>query len=291
MNYVEQFLDFCQYQRSLSENTVNGYRWDLKIFMEWLKDKDLDVIMVKIRDIDSFIISLRKAGKSIQTVNRKIYALKMFYRYLQRIEVLDRNPLDFIKNIRRPKLLPKYLTEDQQKALLKVSVDGYKDHPNKWGSWLKDRDRLLILVLLDTGLRINEVCSMKKTDINLKEGILRIIGKGGKEREIILSDRCIEAIKGIPPNGSEEILFFNQWKKHLNSRHAFRIVKEIGRKAGIASLHPHLLRHTYASNLRRKGADLLLIKEALGHSSVTSTEIYAHIGGQEYKERLRALIN
>jgi site-specific recombinase XerD len=291
MDYVEEFLDFCQYQRSLSENTVNAYRWDLKIFMDWIKNKGLDVTMIKIRDIDSFIISLRKIGKSIQTVNRKIYCLKAFYRYLQRIEVIDRNPLDFIKNIRQPKLLPKYLTEDQQKALLKVSIDGYKDHPNKWGRWLKDRDCLLVLILLDTGLRINELCSIKKSDINLEEGILKVIGKGGKEREIILSDRCIEAIKKCPWNGSEEILFFNQWRKNLNTRHAFRIVKEIGRKAGIENLHPHLLRHTYATNLRRKGGDLLLIKEALGHSSVSTTEIYAHIGGQEYKEKLRSLIN
>lgn len=290
-NYLEEFLDFCQYQRSLSENTVRSYRWDLKVWTTWLRDSDMELTRVKVKDIDKFIISLRKEGKSVGTVNRKIYCLKMFYRYLQRIEIIEKNPLDFVKNIREPKRLPKYLTKEQQEDLLQASDGGY--HPSKWGKWLKNRDRLMILLLLDTGVRISELCAIKKTDIDLEEGSIRIFGKGAKERFVILSRRCIVAIGECLKNGngSDEILFFNQQRRRLNTRHAFRLVQEIGERAGIKGLYPHLLRHTYATNLLRKGGDLLLIKEALGHSSVSTTEIYAHLGDQEYKEKLRRLIN
>ena len=131
---------------------------------------------------------------------------------------------------------------------------------------------------------------MRREDINLEDGTLRVLGKGQKERIVVLSDRLIEAIRERFNNGSD-LLFFNQWRKQLDTRHGFRIVQEIGERAGIENLHPHLLRHSFATNLRRKGADLLLIKEALGHASVSTTEIYAHLGEQEYKERLRELIN
>jgi len=290
MEYVQQFLDFCQYQRGLAVNTINGYRWDLRLFMDWLEGKDLELTAVKIRDVDSFVIALRKEGKSVQTVNRKIYCLKMFYRYLQRIEVIEKNPLDFVKNIRQPKRLPKYLTEEQQKALIGVASRGLNHPRQKWASWLTYRDYLMVVLLLDTGVRISELCKIRKSDINFEEGILRVIGKGSREREVVLSNRCLEAVRKCPGNGSN-LLFLNQQGRALGTRHAFRFLRDLGKLAGIANLHPHLLRHTHATNLRRKGADLLLIKEALGHSSVSTTEIYAHIGGQEYKEKLRSLIN
>ena len=275
------------------KNTIRAYEWDLKQFFKHLKDRNLDITGVKVRDIDSFIISLRKDGRGVQTVNRKVACLRSFYEWLRRVEVVKENPLDFVKSLKQPKTLPKYLTEEQQKALLQASNDGSHHHPNKWGHWLKNRDRLMILLLLDTGLRISELCAIKKTDIDLEEGSIRIFGKGAKERFVILSNRCIAAIRECLKNGngSDEILFFNQQKRHLNTRHAFRLVQEIGERAGIRNLGPHLLRHSFATNLRRKGADLLLIKEALGHASVSTTEIYAHLGEQEYKEKLRQLIN
>ncbi len=288
MDYLKEFLEFCEYQRSLSKNTVRSYEWDLKQFLKHLKDRSLDITGVKIRDVDSFIISLRKEGRSVKTVNRKVVCLRSFFEWLRRVEVVKENPLDFVKSLKQPKTLPRYLTEDQQKVLLEASKNTH--HPNKNGPYMKDRDYLLVVFLLDCGLRIGEVCAIQKGDINLEDGTLRVLGKGQKERMVILSDRLIEAIRERFINGSD-FLFFNQWRKHLDTRHAFRIVQEIGERAGIENLHPHLLRHTYATNLRRKGADLLLIKEALGHASVSTTEIYAHLGEKEYKEKLRELIN
>ena len=290
---MKEFEEFCKYQRSLSENTVRGYRWDLKQFSEWVKDREIEITLVKIRDVDSFLISLRKEGRSAKTINRKIYCLRAFYRWLQRIEIINRSPVEFLTNIREPKRLPKYLSCGKQEALLKASNYGAHHHPNKWGSWLKDRDNLMILLLLDTGLRISELCAIRKSDIDLEQGTLRVFGKGQKERQVILSDRCISAIRECLKNGngSDDIVFFNQQKRHLNTRHAWRIVQEIGERAGIENLHPHLLRSTYATNLRRRGADLQIIQQALGHASIVTTTLYSHIEDQDYRKKLKELIN
>ena len=287
MDYLTEFLDFCQYQRSLAENTIRSYRWDLKQYFNWLEGQHLELVSVKIMDVDRFIISLRKLGKGIKTVNRKLYCLRAFYRWLQRIEVIQKNPLDLMQHIREPKCLPKYLTESQQEALIQASSNGY--HPNKWSDQQKQRDRLMVFLLLDCGLRVSEICRLKKEDINLEDGVARIFGKGSKEREVVLSDRCIEALKGTFQSETDFILF-NQQKEPLNSRSVFRFLKQIGKNAGL-NVYPHLLRHSFASNLRRRGADLLIIRDALGHSSVSTTQIYASLGAGEYKEKMRELIN
>ncbi|MGD0626606.1 MAG: tyrosine-type recombinase/integrase [Thermodesulfobacteriota bacterium] len=347
MDYLTEFLDYLKYQRGLSENTLQSYEWDLKIFFKWANDRELKVEQVKIKDIDSFLIWLRKNGNCIGTANRRAYCLKSFFRWLLRIEVIDRNPLDLFEQIKAPKLLPKYLTKEQQESLLETAKNG----KNKL-AWAKKRNYLMFLFLIDTGLRIGELCSIKPTDIDLSGGILRVCGKGSKEREVVLSDRVrkvlgeyLDAIRVIDFDGqvagpglasrgfnlktvtaefgishsmaknairgnSRETLarlrafvkdkiqalpvpwlFFNRRGKQLCQRHAFLVIKRIGRKAGIEGLYPHLLRHTFATNLRRRGADLLLMREALGHASVSTTQIYAHVGNEEYKSQLRNLVN
>jgi integrase/recombinase XerD len=349
--YIDQFLDFLKYQRGLAENTLKGYGWDLKEFFQWLEDKRLDVLEMQIKDIDAFIVHLRKnQGNSIGSVNRKLYCLKGFFKYLQRIDVIQKNPLDFFQNIRQPKLLPRYLNNEQQEALLKASE--WMNHRVSRENWLRKRDHLMIMLLMDTGLRIAEACGIEIENIDFGSGVLRVFGKGSKERMAILSDRLIEAIKSylkavervelneaVPPGlfargynltklskeinltrsavfsavhsheGKEtrnkverfinerikplplKYLFFNTHGQPMNQRHVFRIIKEIGEKAGIQNVYPHLLRHSFATNLVRRGGDLLLIQKALGHSSVSTTQIYAHLGSSDFKNRMKALIN
>jgi site-specific recombinase XerD len=277
--------------------------------------------------------------------------LKTFYKWLQRIEVVKTNPLAVFQNNRTAKPLPRYLTQQEQDALLQTS-DKF-EYKSRRDVWLRKRDHLMIVFFLDTGLRVSELCSIERKNLDLDQGILRVIGKGSKEREIVLSNRIVEktreflpiveevrlnravgpglaargltledVVEGLPfsyvtltrmiyseqPNSNRveqfknyvdkkikplpiKYLFFNQQGHPMNTRHVFRIVREAGKRAGIKDLHPHILRHSYASNLRTKGADLLLIKEALGHSSVMTTEIYAHINDGQYREKLKGLIN
>ena len=346
---AEDFLDFLTYQRGLSENTIRGYRYDISEFTKWLEPRGTDLTAVKIRDIDAFCIYLRKErSNSISSVNRKMICLRTFFKYLMRGEIIDRNPFDFVTSIRASKTLPKFLTLPQQEALLLASINGGYHQ----AGWLAKRDHLMMLFFLDCGLRVSELCGIEIKSLDLGEGILRVMGKGRKERISVLSNRLMNAIKGyletvttsnlnriVGPGlasrgftfqrvcremgvslgtASNDLchgqstgllkrvrsfieekvmglpirfLFFNQHGEPLDSRHAFRIVQEIGRRAGIENLHPHLLRHTFATNLRRKKCDLLLISEALGHASVATTQIYAHLENQEYKERMRELVN
>lgn len=350
MDHFEDFFDFCKYQRNLSMNTIKSYGWDLKEYFQWLEDGRLGLAEVQIKDIDAFIAHLRRDRENaISSVNRKLYCLKQFYKYLRRINFMEKNPLEFFQNIRGAKTLPYYLKETQQKALLKVSRT--LNHRPYRNNWMRKRDYLMILFFLDTGLRVSEVCNIEIKDLNLDDGILRVIGKAGRERETILSNRLIKETKeylnlvnqiklnktvgpGLPARGTNlkavgemmgisynvllqavsnhsngrlkqlrafvdekvrplpmKYLFFNQQGQPMDPRHVFRIVKEIGEKAGIENLYPHLLRHTFATNLRREGADLLLIKEALGHSSVSTTQIYAHLGSKEFRTKMREFIN
>ena len=190
MDYKADFLDYLQYHRNLSENTLHSYGFDLREFLQWINQREVRPEDVKLRDIDAFIIWLKKKGNKVQSVNRKAYALKTFYRFLLRNEVVQKNPLEFFENIKGPKLLPHYLTREQQEGLLKAAKEGNTDAP-----WIDARNHLVVLLLIDSGLRISELCNLQMKDINLGEGVLRVLGKGSKEREVILSDRVQAALR------------------------------------------------------------------------------------------------
>ncbi|MFH0789960.1 MAG: tyrosine-type recombinase/integrase [Pseudomonadota bacterium] len=347
MDYKEGFLTFCRFHRNLSENTIRSYEFDLRQFFEWLNKNQIEITSITIKNLDAFLIWLKQLGITVSTVNRHMYCLKSFYRWLMRIEAVNRNPLEAFQNARDKKRLPKYLNSEQQEALLLAARNGKYNAP-----WLGQRNYLIILFLLDTGVRIGELCTLEVGSIDLNEGFAMVIGKGDKEREVVLSDRLKDAIKAYLAmvNASElkgcvgpilasrgftlrsackemdicyksvravldygyqgeinrklqrfvkekirplpiKFLFFNEHGVPVIQRHAFRIVKEIGKRAGIPDLHPHALRHTAATNLRERGAELILIKEALGHSSVSTTEMYAHVGNGRYREEMKRLLN
>ena len=301
MNHVEAFTDFLRYRKGLAENTVGSYAWDLRQYLEWLDDRGVKPEEIKIKDVDDFFIWLRKGERnSISSVNRKIYSLRHFYRWMLRQDLIEKSPLDFFEHMKEPKRLPTYLNPTDQAALIRAS--------SRWTNieWINKRNHLLILFLIDTGLRISEACSLEINKLDLEQGLLRIKGKAGRDREVVLSGRVIREIReylellqaelkrGEMKFGSssqfKRYLFVNRLGRPLLTRHAFRIVKEIGLEVGIEGLHPHTLRHTFASNLRRKKVDLLIIKESLGHSSIATTQIYTHLADEERRLKLRRLL-
>jgi integrase/recombinase XerD len=355
MDYLQDFLDFTQYVRGRSANTVQSYRYDLSQFLEWVKDKQLDPLKIRPVDIDEFFIWLRKERKNVAaSIKRKRSGLIGLYRWFQRKELIIKNPMEYVSLMKEPKSLPNYLTPQQQEALILAAKDGTKG--KRIGSYSRERTYLLILLLLDCGLRIFEACNLKVEDINFEDGTLKVNGKGEKERMAILSDRLLSALKeylkrasvidlegkirpGIPARGLKlaqiaeesgipfkevieitiarrptsvggkrekqlqafindkvrplplQYVLFNRGGKSLNTRQAFRIIRDIGIRAGIKNLYPHLLRHTFAVNLRRKGGDTMLLKEALGHSSILTTQIYCGFTNGEFKEKMRQLVN
>ncbi|MGA2959005.1 MAG: tyrosine-type recombinase/integrase [Thermodesulfobacteriota bacterium] len=350
MDLEQRFLDFCRFNLALSENTLRSYEYDIREYLEWLERGGLALESVKIGDIDDFQVFLRKKGNCVSSINQKAYCIKSFYRWLQRREIVNKNPMEFFRNIKGGKRLVRFLTPDQQEALLKeAKKNGSKP------AWMRERDRLLMLFLIDTGLRVHEVSKVRLEDLDLKEQIIRVIGKGDKERIAVISDRLklamerylkrieklslgpIKNFAGFAARGlsaedvgkeigksrvavrlalkrsdkfvrrprtlpkvrqlwnkvrksPQKLLFFNRKGKPLDTRYIFRIVKDLGQRIGLNDLHPHMLRHTFATNLRRKNADLLLMQEALGHSSVSTTQMYAHVADDQYRKTLRELL-
>ncbi len=347
---LQGFLDYCKFNRALVENTIRSYAYDVGEYLAWLKRIERTVETAKLVDLDDYLIFLAKSGNKNSTVNRKIYALRMFYRWLQRREIIRDNMTIHLRNLKQPQRLPHFLTLDQQEALLKEAKKS-----NSKPAWMRERDYLLMLFLIDTGLRVDEASRVRLQDLDLKEQVFQVIGKGDKQRLVVISDRLklaierylkrIEKLKlgaiaefaGFAARGlssedvaaeigtsakavriamarqgeytrrprtitkirafwrkaqttPQKLLFFNRMGEPLITRYIFRIVKDLGRKIGVRDLHPHMLRHTFATNLRRKNADLLLIKEALGHSSVSTTEMYAHIADEQYRKSMRELL-
>lgn len=346
---LQGFLDFCKFNRGLAENTIRSYGHDLREYLEWLKRKNLSVETAKLIDLDDYLIFLAKNENKNSSINRKIQCLKTFYRWLQRRKIIKDNMTIHLQDLKQPKRLPEYLTLEQQEKILKEA----KKNSSK-PAWMRERDRLLCLFLIDTGLRVDEVSRVRLEDLDLKEQIFRVIGKGDKERVVVISDRLKLAIEkylrkieklslgpiknfaGFAARGlsaedvgkeigksrvavrialkrsdkfklvrrprtlpevrrlwnkvrksPQKYLFFNRKGRPLDTRYIFRIVKDLGKRIGADSLHPHILRHSFATNLRRKGADLLLIGKVLGHASINTTQMYAHIGDEEYRKALK----
>ncbi len=353
MDYLQDFLDYLLYVRGRSVNTIHSYRFTLKEYLSWLQTRNLDPKDVKPMDIDSYFIHLRKdKNNTASTVSQKYYCLKSMYRWFLRNDWIQRDPLTYSDKGVKKEGLPKYLTPSEQEKLIKAAQEGM--HRKRIWFYSKQRSYVLILLLLEAGLRIAEACSLKWEDVNFEEGILKVRGKGDKERIAVLSNQLLAALKeyfnrvnvidletkvragiqarglnlrkvaeetgisfltvsdivvarrpkSIKGNREKELqafiekvkklplqyILFNKGGTSLNTRQAFRLVREIGRKAGI-EIYPHLLRHSFAVNLRRKGGDIMLLKEALGHSSVSTTQIYAAFTEGEFKERMRQLIN
>jgi len=333
---VGALFNYLKYQKGLSLNTILAYGYDLKVYGEYLEAKGLSFAKVKTDDIDRFITYCGKElENSIRTINRKIESLKAFYKYLYRIDETDDNLMKKIDSPKMKKPLPKFLKADQQERLL----DYFAKRPEKQRitRFIKKRDRAIAMIFIDTGVRVSELCNIRIEDIDFNQGVLRVMGKGNKEAEVVLSPRLMAAMKHYIkqvrphllrkgrivklkkkgkystrrhlPGGGERIiqpvcskkdaekalydnldpdkgyLFIRNGKKKLDTRHVFRILSLAGHALGFR-VHPHLLRHTFASNLRRKGADLLLIKEALRHEDVSTTQIYAHISSARYKKEI-----
>ena len=355
MDYQPAFLDYVRFSQGRSNNTVQTYSYALTSFIEWAKSVNLEVEKARPMDIDDFFIWLRKEkGNASRSVNHKRSCLNMFYKWLLRKELISRNPMEQVDRMKEPKTLPHYLTPEEQEALILASQNG--NGAKRIGAYSRERTHLLILLLLDCGLRIGEACRLKWESVNLNEGILKVNGKGEKERIAIISNRLLSALEAyrnkvteidlerkirpgiqargwnlrkiakesripfltvielvvarrpesIKGNREKELqtfidekvkplalqyLLFNRGGGPLNTRQAFRIIRDIGIKGGIKNLYPHLLRHSFAVNLRRKGADTMLLKEALGHSSILTTQIYCGFTDGEFRERMRGLIN
>ncbi len=279
-SFLEEFLRYLGAERHLSEHTLRNYALDVSQFLEFWEQNQpgqpLD--LATYRHLRSFLATTLK-GKSKATMARKLSALRTFFKYLQRRGVLDQNPARLAPTPKADKPLPRFLTVDEVFHLLDQAGGDMS-----FQSW---RDRAILELFYSGGLRLSELAGLKLADLEMTEGVVRVWGKGSKERLAFVGKPARMALEAYLPlreqtlrkkNLAEEALFLNRRGGRLSSRGVARVVERWSRIAGLsADLTPHGLRHSFATHLLEGQADLRAVQELLGHASISSTQRYLHI--------------
>jgi integrase/recombinase XerC len=270
---------FCQYldaERNVSPHTLAAYRSDLEQLAAFIIREKGET--ASLSDVDHLLLRryLALLGKQAKksTLGRKLAAIRTFFRYLLRRGILAKNPAELIATPKKEQLLPFHLDIDQTTALVEAPDDADKHAL---------RDRAILELLYSCGLRVSELTALAIGDLDLSGGMVRVMGKGGKERIVPIGSRAVEAIRShlaergeINGNG---ILFLNTRGQRINRRSVARIVdNHVLRIAAFKRISPHILRHTFATHMLEGGADLRAIQELLGHASLSTTQKYTHVG-------------
>jgi integrase/recombinase XerC len=275
---ISNFLTYLQYEKRYSPHTVQAYRTDLLQFEVFLKGELLDdVTKAETLHIKNFMVTLLQGQLTENAVNRKLSSLKSFYKFLLREDVVAADPTRLIKTLKTPKKLPIFVEEAKLDALLD-SEHSFDD------SFAGCRDRMVIELLFGTGIRLAELIAVKEQDLNFYEGTLKVLGKRNKERLIPLHQTLVKELKDFITlktlqnfdNKSPYLIVTNSGEQSYPNL-IYRIVHSCLKLVSTQEKKsPHVLRHSFASSLLNRGADLNAIKELLGHASLAATQVYTH---------------
>jgi integrase/recombinase XerD len=281
---VNRFLEAVWMERGLSPNTLAAYRADLTALGRWLDQRDIPIVKTSRNDLLGFIAFRVEAGARPRSTARQLSSFRRFFRYLVREGIVRDDPTAQIAMPKIGRSLPKSLSEEEVEALL--TAPAVTDP-------LGHRDRTMLEVLYATGLRVSELVNMKHNQVNLTQGVLRIVGKGNRERLIPLGEEAVRWLQQFIGGARLEILLERQTdflfptrRGDKMTRQAFwHIIKRYARKAGVQKeLSPHTLRHAFATHLLNHGADLRVVQMLLGHSDLSTTQIYTHVARERMKE-------
>ncbi len=284
-HHLQPFLDSLWLESGLSQNTVEAYQRDLLGFAAWLKESDTDLVAATREHILQYQGVRMQEGRKARSEARLLSTLRRFYRYLCREEIRDSDPTAKIESPRLGKPLPSSLTEDEVERLL--------EQPNVLMP-LGLRDRTMLEVLYATGLRVSELVTLTFEQVNMRQGLIRCIGKGNKERLVPLGEIALDYLQRyivesrpvLLKGNVNEDLFPTQRGKAMTRQAFWYLIKKYAKQAGIEKdLSPHTLRHAFATHLLNHGADLRVVQLLLGHSDLSTTQIYTHVA----KERLKSL--
>ncbi len=291
---IDEYLIHLRVERGSSNNTISQYARDLSLYAADLKRCDkINVADITRDDVIAFETGIMKAGYSPATVKRRMSAVKGFHRFLIREDMTDKNPADSIKLPKIPERLPDVLSIDQVERMLDMHTDS---------SPTGLRDRALLEVLYGCGLRASEICGLDTDSLYFEEGFLRVFGKGSKERIVPISGEALRALdryladarpalsmKSKNPKSTDvKAVFLNARGTRLSRQGLHAIVAKAGGAIDVDDLHPHTLRHSFATHMLEGGADLRVIQEILGHSDISTTQIYTHIDRTHMIEEYRA---
>lgn len=288
--YIEDFLRYLSIDLGHSENTVVNYRRDLRKFNAFLKAKaKVQIDHIQTEDIQLFLVELKHKGYASATTSRIISSLKQFFRYLMLEGVLEQNPAQLLEQPKARKHLPDTLSTDEIDALLAAP-----DIETNLGI----RDRSIFELMYATGLRVSELITLKLDELHLELGFIQTIGKGNKERIVPLGeeaqywlDRYLNEVRYLmqkPGIQDHNAVYLSRRGGPFTRQGIWKNLKKYVELAGIqANVTPHTLRHSFATHLLENGADLRMVQELLGHSDISTTQIYTHISNYRLREVYR----
>lgn len=284
MQNIQAFLDYLQFEKRYSPHTLTAYRTDLLQFNEYLaRLYECSAISAEAVMVRSWMMTLIEGGCSKRSLNRKLTSLRQFYKYSLRNNLIDADPMLRVVSMKVDKTLPSFITKDEMTYLLDV-----KEFTNDFEGV---RNKMLLELFYSTGIRLSELIALKVTDVDYVNKQIKVFGKRSKERIIPLLDSCLDSLRFYVESYRFEVvkkdvsLFLTKSGNVLYPKLVYRIVNSyLGDVTGVKQKSPHILRHAFATHMLNEGADLNAIKEILGHSSLTSTQIYTRSSAERLKE-------
>jgi integrase/recombinase XerD len=281
---LNQFFQHLQVERGLARLTVEAYARDLQVFWGFLSLRGTaDWASVTLVDLQDYFAALEAKGLSARSRARKLSALRQFFRFLQREEQVEANPVELLDSPRLPRRLPQVMGEGEVAALMNAP------DPSTPGGL---RDQALLEVLYATGLRVSELVGLTLKQLDLRRGVVRPFGKGSKERVVPMVPLAVEKLQLYLTEGRPQLLkgrespyvFVNRRGGRLSRQGFWKLLKQYALKAGIKTLSPHTLRHSFASHLLSRGANLRVLQMLLGHADLATTQIYTHLDAVRLKQ-------
>ncbi len=285
LSLLDRFLNYLIVEKGLSQNTIEAYGHNVHRFLNFLEDKKIGPLEELSRlDLRTFLHFLKKKGLSTRSVARNLISVRMFFRFLQQEGVIDINPAEALELPKMAKILPEVLSLEE--------VDRLLSQPNPQTP-LGVRDRAMLEILYATGMRVSELIHLLTHQLQLEGGYVLLRGKGSKERIVPLGREAIHWLKKyiiefrpLLLKGKESpFLFVNRYGRPMSRQQFWKSIKAYGRKGGIQKrITPHVLRHSFASHLLERGADLRSVQMMLGHVDISTTQIYTHVTGERLKK-------
>ncbi len=286
--YLEDYKTYLSFEKNYSEHTISGYASDITSFLIWL---DCDCLSVDLNKLREYLHFIQRFNYKKTTILRKIASLRGFYKYLNRERLIDTNPADALIAPKRGKSLPKFLTDDEMEKILDnvpiTTPAGF-------------RNKAILELLWATGMRVSELSGLNFGDLELDNNEIRVFGKGAKERIVLVSNRAkrfliqyIESARPLIPGvnaikidtSDSSPVFINNTGFRLQTRTIRNVINEIVERIQLPKhVTPHVFRHSFATRLIENGADLRVVQELLGHTSISNTQIYTHVSTQHLKD-------
>ena len=283
---IDSFLRFLQLEKGLSKNTVSSYQTDISGFNQWRSDQAIKISEVNLSDAENFIVSLRKKELAPASISRKISSLKSLFVYLKKQQYIKTNPFQDLVLPKIPKSLPKSMSMAEVNSLL--------DAPDT-STFIGLRDKTMLELMYATGLRVSELVNLKYSSFDFERSVIKVLGKGSKERIIPFGDSALSWLKQYIDfrrqnnlSMNSKYFFISQKLSQVTRQSFWQRVEHYQKIASIPyKISPHTLRHAFATHLLNNGADLRSVQMLLGHSDLSTTQIYTHIAKQRLSEMIK----